>query len=765
MTGLIHERELSRRSFLRGSGALVVGFSLAGALGAGRASAAYNPDKTQVDSWLTVNPDGTIELKTSHIDPGSGVTTGLLMVAAEELDADMAQMRHSVWDTSRLVFSGSTGGSTAIQTSAGPGVRAAAAYAKQALLALASQQLGVPVSQLSVSKGVVSGGGKSVTYGQLVGGKLINATIPTPNLDPGQAPAKPVSQYKLVTTSVPRVDLPAKITGQYTYVHNVRVPGMLHGRVVRPRGQGAYGSGAPIVSVDESSISHIPGARVVRSGDFLGVVAPREYDAIQAAAQLKVTWKDNPILPSSGDLWSRMRAQDAAGKAPARLTLDQGNVDTALASAAKVVKATYMYHYNGHMPIGPCCAIADVKPDHATIFSSTQSIDGLVPVIQQLLGFSDPNQVRAFWYEGASSFGPGNRYVDTAKAAALMSKIVGAPVRVQLMRWDEHGWDGYGPAQLMDVRGGIDANGKLVAYDFTVLQQPGTSLDMTQELLGSLVYGQSVLSTPTSIYPVPGTVSPNTPNTGPMYDVANKRLTGKTLPLFEGYFQSGALRDPSGPQTSFASEQLIDELAYEAKMDPIAFRQQNISDPRWLGVMNAAAQAAGWKPRVANSIKQTGDVLTGRGFGFGRHGTAAMAAAVVEIEVHKKTGKIVVKHIYNAVDAGLVVNPGLVENQMSGASVQGISRALHEEVSFTKDRVTSLDWVTYPILRFTESPAVTNVIVQRNDQLPLGIGEPSTTPPAAAIANAFFDATGVRIREAPMTPARVRAVLKAAGVV
>jgi CO/xanthine dehydrogenase Mo-binding subunit len=764
MTGLLHERELSRKNFLKGGGAMIVGFSVLGAgVSAKVAKGAYNPDLAQVDSWLTVNADGRVLLKTSHIEPGNGITTGLLMIAAEELDIGMDQIRHSVWDTTLLAFSGSTGGSTAVQTSAGPKVRAAAAYARQALLSLASKSLGVPVSGLTVDKGVISGGGRSTTYGQLVGGKLINATIPTASINPGQAPSKPVSQYKVVTTRVPRVELPDKITGKYTYVHNVRIPGMLHGRIVKPRGQPAYGSGAPILSLDESSIKHIPGVRVVRSGDFLGVVAPKEYDAIQAAAQLKVKWQENPILPSTGNLWKQMREQDSAGQAPARITLDVGNVDTALKSAAKVLQQTYMYHYNGHMPIGPCCAVADVKPNSATIFSSTQAIEGMVTVIQQMLGFSDPNQVRAFWYEGASSFGPGNQYVDTAKAAAMMSKLAGAPVRVQLMRWDEHGWDGYGPAQLMDLRGGIDTKGKLVAYEYTLLAQPGTSLDTTQEFMGTLTYGQAVLSTASSIYPTPGSASPNTPNTAPMYDLANKRLIGKTLPLFKGYFKDGALRDPAGPQTSFASEQFIDELAYAAGMDPIAFRRQNMSDDRWLTAMNAAVTAANWQPRVANSVKQTGDVVTGRGFGFGRHGSAAYAAAVAEIEVNKSTGKITVTNIYNGMDAGLSVNPALVENQMTGASVQGISRALYEEVRFTRTHVTGLDWVSYPILRFKDHPKVVNALVQRTDQLPLGVGEPATTPMAPAIANAFFDATGVRIREAPMTPARVRAVLKAAG--
>src|SRR5581483_11201634 len=282
MTGLLHEREFSRKSFVKGGGALVVGFSLLGAAtGASTAKAAFNPPVNLVDSWLTVLPNNTVELKTSHIDPGNGAPTGFMAIVAEEMNISLDQINHSVWDTNLLVNSGSTGGSTAIQNT-GPNVRSAAAHAYQALLSLASARLGVPVGQLSVDKGVVSGGGKTVTYGELVGGKLINATIPTAQLNPGQGIAKAVKDYKIVGTRFPRKTIPEKVSGAYTYVHNVRLPGMLHGRVVRPRGQAGYGTGAPIASVDERSIAHIPGAKVVRSGDFLGVVAPREYDAIQA---------------------------------------------------------------------------------------------------------------------------------------------------------------------------------------------------------------------------------------------------------------------------------------------------------------------------------------------------------------------------------------------------------------------------------------------------------------------------------------------------
>ena len=753
MTGSIPEKEFSRRTLIKGGGALIVGFSLAGAVTVGKASAAYLPDVTQVDSWLTVNGDNSVVLKTSHIDPGNGALTGFLMVAAEELGVDMSQIKHSMWDTNLIVNSGSTGGSTAIQNTS-PNVRAAAAYARQALVQMASTQLGVPAASLSVSSGTISGDGQQITYGALVGGKLINASISSAQLNPGAGISVPISSYKIVGTPVQRVDIPAKVSGAYTYVHNIRVPGMLHGRVVRPRGQGPYGFGAPVVRVDPTSIKDIPGTQVVQSGNFLGVVAPREYDAIQAAAQLKVTWKESNTLSGSGNLWGAYRAQDSAGLAPAKVSAQVGNVDSAIAGAAKTVSATYMYHYNGHMPIGPCCSVASVTPTSATIWSSSQSIEGIVTSLASTLNMP-VSQIRAFWYEGASSFGPGNAYVDTARAAAVMSQLVGKPVRLQLMRWDEHGYDGYGPAQLMDMRGGIDGQGNLVAYDYTQIGQPGTSLDTTDELRGVP-------------YPTPGSLTPNAPNTGPMYTNStsgNYRTTGKTTQLLGATsFHDGALRDPQGPQTVFASEQLMDELAYAAGMDPIAFRRQNISDPRWLGVLNATAQMANWQSRVANSVKQSGSIVTGRGFGFGRHGTAGMAGGVAEIKVNKKSGKITATQLHVAMDVGYAVNPGLVENQMVGASTQGLSRALYEEVAFTKTHVTSLDWVTYPILRFADHPAVNVQVISNPANLPIGAGEPATTPWSAAVANAFFDATGARIREAPMTPARVRAVLKAAGV-
>jgi nicotinate dehydrogenase subunit B len=321
------------------------------------------------------------------------------------------------------------------------------------------------------------------------------------------------------------------------------------------------------------------------------------------------------------------------------------------------------------------------------------------------------------------------------------------------MRWDEHGWDNYQSAMMIDVRGGVDAKGKLTAYDYTLTSAPySTVIDLTSELTGS---------------PYPTTMTgarADDPSTNVMYYSPNKRVTGKTLPVYNGYFRAGSLRSGGeGQLSAFGAESWIDEMAYAAGMDPIEFRRQNVADDRWLGVLNAAATASNWTPRLANSVKQTGDVVVGRGFGSGTHGTAAYSAAVVDIEVNKKTGKIRATHIYNATDAGLAVNPAGIENQMSGGSIFGLSRIL-EQVNFSKSRVTSLDWVTYPILRFKDAPLVTNVLVSRPDQLPLGSGEPTVVPVPGAVANAFFDATGVRIRTGPFTPAVVRATLRASGV-
>ncbi|MEI8106113.1 MAG: molybdopterin cofactor-binding domain-containing protein, partial [Actinomycetes bacterium] len=499
-------------------------------------------------------------------------------------------------------------------------------------------------------------------------------------------------------------------------------------------------------------------------------------DAIQAASQLKVVWKSDPKFTGSGNYWSWMRsAADTNTLNPARFTADSGNVPTVMATATKTVSATYKYHYNNFVPIGPHCAVADVKAASATLYVQGQSLQGIPPNIATMLGFANGNQVRVIWYEGASSFG-GGQQGECAEQAAMISQKIGKPVRMQWMRWDQHGWDSYGPSHMYDVKMGVDANGKIVAADWTAYGQAGTTIDTTKELLGTATWAA-----------VPGNGGP-TPSDSAVYNTGYaRRVNAKTQPLYGGSLKISALRAPNAPQSYFASEQIVDELAYAANTDPVAFRRSNIDGTvllgqRWLATMDAATIAAGWKPKVANSVKQAGNIVTGRGFAFGTF-ASSQTGMVADIEVNKKSGKIVVKHIYVAQNNGITINPQLVTNQMSGSAIQGLSRALYEMPTWNTERVTSLDWVTYPILRFKDSPKLTlvnvhpgkyttvvpgdvtsdvsagNTAAAANGWIATGSGEPPTTAIAAAVANAFFDATGVRIRQAPMNAAAVRGTL------
>jgi CO/xanthine dehydrogenase Mo-binding subunit len=808
MTGLLHEREFSRKTLLKGGGALIVAFSTLGAsIGASAAKAtggtfdSFGPyDSNAIDSWLAVHSDNTVSVKLGMIELGQGSTTGLLMIAAEELHLPMSQVKMISNDTDVTPNQGGTYGSQAVHVG-GMQTRAASAAAYQALLGLASTHLGVPAVKLSTVNGVVFGGGKHVTYGQLIGDRPFNVEMasaymlaptpgmggaspsPGPGLNPSQPPSKPLSTYKLVGTNPgpPRIDIPAKVLGTYTYVQNVRIPRMLHGRLVRPRGQGGYGGGTnpKVISVDKRSIRSIPGARVVQKGNFLGVVAPAEYNAIQAAALLRVTWAAMPPIPGVGNLYGQMRKQDETGQVQQIPYGGIGDVDKAIASAAHTVKSTYSYAYNGHFPIGPSCAVADVTSAGARVFTNTQdcyaSRDGIQAALK-LAGLDLPREhIRVTYVEGSSVYGTAP-YDDANQSAAVMSYLAGAPVRLQWMRWDEQGWDHYGPAQLMDVRGAIDGKGKVLATDFTHFSIQFYGTEANQQELGAP-------ATPLGFNFI------DTTNMGSQYAIPNQRVTLKQLPLIDQYLSVSFMRAPLAPGSVFAYEQLIDELAHAAKMDPVAFRLKNMTSRefesanklpftwnRWRNVLTEAARLANWKPRVANSVKQTGNVVHGRGIALGGF-AGTMAGIVAEVEVNKKTGKVVAKHLYGAQDTGFTVYLGGVENQAVGSMTQGLSRALWEQVTFNRSNVTSLDWVTYPILRFAEAPKLTFKVIQRTDipstdtgtvahdgVLATGSGEPPTAPIAAAVANAIFDATGVRITQTPMTPSKVKYFLKNAGV-
>jgi CO/xanthine dehydrogenase Mo-binding subunit len=547
---------------------------------------------------------------------------------------------------------------------------------------------------------------------------------------------------------------------------------MLHGRWIR-LGQGPWlteGFSKP-VSVDESSIKHLKNVRIVREGDFLGVVGPVEYEVVQAAAQLKVKWSESPILPGHANLWKSFRDADAAGKMPARITGTAGNFDNAFKAAAKTVSGTFMYPYTGHTPLGPACAIGDYKAnggadkDTVTVFSNTQNVANTVTGIQGTLKLARPSQVRVIYYEGASSFGNGYHYLDISESAALMSKLAGAPVRLQLMRWDEQGWNKYGPAIMHDIRAGVDSSGNITAFEAVAFAQPGAGDSAVRQLLGN-------------VPSPPGAAGTNAENLAPMYKVSNNalgnqgfRLIAKTQTQTMGMFQNGPLRAPSGPQTSFAAEQVIDMLAEAAGKDPYSFRIQNLRTdgngpsgewPRYAGVLKAAVEASGYKAHVPASNLKDAKVVSGWGMAIGTHNDS-YAGVVAFVEVNRQTGRVTVKNLWAGQDSGFAINPDLLMNQMSGSMIQGVSKLLHEELAFDKKRVTSRDWVTYPILRFKDTPKVQTVVVNRPDRTASGSGEPPLVPTGAAVANAIYDATGVRMTHAPLTPVRVRGFLKAAG--
>jgi CO/xanthine dehydrogenase Mo-binding subunit len=743
MTAMLADTDFSRRDLLKGGGALIVGFAIGGSAPAmaGRGDAAGPPDPNAIDSWIAIHSDNTATVFFGKCELGQGNTTGLLQIAGEELDLDMSQLSAVRLDTNVTPDQGATSSSSSIHRG-GPQVRAAAAEARQVLLARAARRLGVQTGSLTVAKGVVSidgQPGRSVTYGALLGDKPFNVKLT------GTAPQKPISRYTLVGTRVPRVDVPEKMSGKYVYMQHVRLPEMQHGRVVLPRGQRAFGAGAKPLAIDEGSIRHIPGARVVRKGDFVGVVAEREWDAVKAARELKVTWQETPALPSA-DLYERMRAT----KTKDTVIADLGNVPEAFAQAAHKASATYRCPYQGHLPFAPNCAVADVNQDGALVMSSTQDVYTARKMLATVLGLP-AEKVRVKYYEGSGTFGR-SCYEDAGQAAAIMSQAVGKPVRVQFMRWDEHGWDNYGPAHLAEVRAGVDANGKIVAYEYHGWQHGWTVTSSVQDIALQKPGVERASGS--------GSITVNPMSTGSMYATPNRRVISHAVPM-AGYLRGAALRSPLDLSFAFASEQTIDELAYALKLDPLEFRRRNIGDKRWLGVLNAAAEAAKWQPRVMASALSNAEVVTGRGIGLGTH-HVSYGAAVVDIEVNKRTGAIVATRVYAALDAGLAVNPALIENQIVGQVIQAVSRTLKEEVTFDKTGVTSLDWMSYPILRFAEHPDVTPVVVQRMEEPSTGAGEEAMGATAAAIANAFFDATGARLRQYPMTPERVLAALAAA---
>ncbi|MDE3154431.1 MAG: xanthine dehydrogenase family protein molybdopterin-binding subunit [Acidobacteriota bacterium] len=762
----------TRREFVRNAGGLLVGFSLldasivpqafAGTAAAGAAaSGAASPSPAALDAWLHIDTSGRVHVSTGKVEIGMGVETALAQIVAEELDVPVGHVLFVMGDTSRTPDQGGVGGSTSISNGARP-LRNAAASARALLLQAASRQLGVPADALEVRDGIVRVRGRAhaqVSYGALTGGDALQETLKVSGAGfslnvQGMGTPKDPSAYRIVGQPVPRVDLAPKVLGRFRYITDVRVPGMLHGRVIRPAGVGAH-----VVGIDETAAKAIAGyVRAVVKGDFVGVVADTEWAAIRAARALTVTWSA-PAAPFPGhdQLYAHMRTAEPKAS---RETLAHGDVAAALAAAARRVEAVYEFPFQSHATMGPGCAVADVQPDGiTTVWSGVQKPHALQRGLAGLLGVP-VDRMRVVWVEDAGSYGrPG--FADAAADALLLSQAVGRPVRVQWMRDDMTAWGTKGPAVRCELAAALDASGHVTAVRFEsrafsggeVLYQPSDADNFLAAALTGMPNRSGV-----NEFVAWGSQTP-------AYAFTNVQATAHVIaPFHDGAspLRSSHLRDPEGPAASFAVESFIDELAVAASADPIAFRLQYLTEPRAKAVLTAAAEKAGWQARTMHRPAAGAEVATGRGVALGtRNGT--YVGTIADVAVNRRTGAVKVTRFVCAHDCGLVVNPMALRRTIEANLVQSMSRALFEEVQFDRSRVTSVDWNTYPVARAADIPPVVEVVLLDHPDLPPGgAGEPSSRPTAAAIANAVFDAVGVRVRQAPLTPARVKAALEQA---
>jgi nicotinate dehydrogenase subunit B len=695
------------------------------------------------DLLIAVLADGSVHGFCGHVDLGTGIRTALAQIIAEELDVAFPQVTMVLGDTDKTPDQGATIASATIQVTAIP-LRQAAAQAAHALRQLAATQLGAPVETLTTREGVISTpDGRQITYATLLQRQHIRLPLQA------DVPLKPPAAYSIVGQSVARVDIPAKATGELTFVHDMRLPGMLHGRVIRPPYTG-YDSGPfvgkTLIGVDAASISHIPGiVAVVTQGDFIGVVAEREENAVAAMQALKITWRPIASLPNLDNVETALREMPRTS----RKLLDKGDVDAALASAATRLSRQYLWPYQMHASIGPACALADCRADGLTIWSGTQNPHILRTDIAKLLAMP-VEQINIIRMETTGCYGR-NCADDVCGDAALLSQAVGRPVRVQLSREQEHQWEPKGAAQLIEVDGGLTADGIVAAYDFATCYPSNGAPLLALLLTGRVPATAAVfeMGDRTSI---------------PPYDFDNMRITVHDMaPIVRASW----LRGVSALPNSFAHESYMDELAHAAGADPIEFRLRYLKDPRAIDLIKTLAERAAWQPHTGPAPQDpSSDTLHGRGFAYALYVHskfpgygAAYAAWITDVEVNKHTGAVSVTRVAVGQDSGLMINPDGVRHQIQGNVIQSTSRALKEEVSFTQSLVSSQEWGAYPIITFPELPAIDVLMTPPRGEPPLGAGESASVPSAAAIANAIFHATGVRFREPPFTPERIKAGL------
>ncbi len=762
---------LSRRKFLKTSGALIVSFSAASLFEP--LVLAQSPfgthmshiDPRQLDSWLAVGADGMVTAFTGKCDLGQGMLTVQTQLIAEELRVPLNRVRLIQCDTSVTPDEGTTSGSQSTPVNFnGGGLAQAAATARQALLQMASRRLRIPFNQLSIDEGIISAGSaKRVSYAELIGGKRFNLTLDS------AATRRSPDHWTVLGKPVPSLDMPMLATGRFEFVHNVHVPGMLHGRVVRPPALGST-----LISVDESSLRGLPGlVKVVVRKNFVGVVAEKQWQAEQAARRLRVNWSTPVTLPAQETFYDYMRRQ------PSRdlLLVDSQDVEPRLASAPTVLRSTYFHPYQMHGSMGASCAVADVRGQKATLWSPTQSVYPTRSGVAALLGLP-PENVRVVFTRGSGCYGL-NAADTVSYDAALLSHAVGRPVRVQLTRKDEMAWgENYGQPCVIEQRAALDAQGAIIAWDcesWAAARGGRPGYDHPGNVITGWLAGfESQAFAPAKASPPTGELR-NGHNQVPSYlsgcvsgkcggagSLRSERVLARTVP---SPFFTGPLRSPIRLQNTFAHECFMDELAARAQADPVAYRLRHLRDTRLMDVVKAAAQAAKWELRpFPYSGKSPSGLATGRGIScVAYEGDNGYVALIAETEVDRSTGRIQVKRFFAAADCGPISNPVGLRNQIEGGTLQGMSRTLGEEVTWDEHHITSTSWATYHSLPLgIATPAIETVLINRTGGQAMGAGELAITVVAAAIGNAVFDATGARLRQVPFTPARVKAALQAA---
>lgn len=758
----------SRREFLRSCGALVVTF--AGAFAAADTASGQGEfgthrshiDPEKLDSWIAVHADGTVTACTGKCDFGQGIFTAQTQLVAEELCVPIARVKLIQCDTDKTPDQGTTSGSQSTPTNFNhKNLALAAATARETLLSLAARRWRQPVTGLSVADGVItSSTGQRIGYGELVANNHLD--VP---LNPA-AKRRATAEWTVLGKPVPSLDRVELMTGRFEFLHYVKVPGMLHGRVVRPPEMGAS-----VASVDESSVRHIPGlVKVVVRKNFVGAVAEKQYQAVLAARQLAVRWNPGPALPAQGTFFDYLQAQPGEDS----LSVDSGDLEKQLASAGGVLRSRYTYPYQMHGSLGASCAVADVRDDRATVWSSTQSAYPTRSIVAKILNLP-ADRVRVIYVRGSGCYGL-NGADAVSFDAALLSQAVGRPVRLQFSRQDEMMWENLGSACVVEHRAALAAHGHIAVWDrenwvASLGSRPG------YERPGNVITGMLLGYEPE--VPIPAKADApkgrlrNHSNTVPPYfagcigglcggggTIRSERALTHTV---RSPFFTGPLRSPLRIQNTFANECFMDELCAMAEADPVAFRLQHLQDERLIAVIKAAAKGSNWETRASRKAsRQAAGVVKGRGIAcVAYEGGNGYAALVAEVTVDLASGLVHPTRFVAALDCGPVSNPDGLRNQTEGGILQGTSRALVEEVTWDSRRITSVDWETYRSLHLDyEIPSIECIFVTPPGVPATGAGETAITVTPAAIGNAIFDASGARVRDLPFTPERVRAALR-----